>query len=238
MPPTGLSPPAPDDATAEAARLLVEFGVWRSRAGQLARTLNLTPERVTRACAALRAEAERGAAFTNPAAVLAGRLVEGWEPPEIEEAEEEHHAPETWECEPPPQPKRRPLPPVAGRWGGEQDAYAWFEQLKDELALQLTRETFDAWLRPSELVDYRPPEGDTPGVLTIRLHSQPAYEWVTRRLHPVVGRLVSSMVAGEVVVEYTGPAAPGENEGESDERATAQGGVYKCIHPPYTNVYT
>ena len=68
-PPQTESPLTGDDS--EIVRLLVGFGVWRSRARQLVQTLNLTPALVKHACRALHEEAEQGATFTNPAAILA-----------------------------------------------------------------------------------------------------------------------------------------------------------------------
>jgi hypothetical protein len=228
----------------EVVRLLVEFGVWRSRAKQLEQALNLTPKLVTRACRALHEEAEQGASFTNPAAILSSRLTEGWEPPEVEEKAESGDN-EAWPSGPLPKPKSKTLPPVAGRWGGEQSAHLWFEGMKSELRLQLPRETYDTHPSRSELADYQPPAEDQAGRVVIRLQNKLAYETVKHRLHKAIQRLVSSMIAGEVMVEYTAPhlenteatvSTTGDDKKAGDKLPENQG-VYARIQGAYTNVY-
>jgi hypothetical protein len=207
-------------------RLLVEFGVWRSRAREAAERYGLTSQLVRRARDALAQEIEGGARFANPSAILLSRLEAGWDPPEVGEdkappagavgdgsGRPEGQLPTT-------KADRKPLLAIVDDQGRERDPYEWFAALKDELQLQLPRAAFDTWLRPAELVDYRPPDGDTAGVITIRLHNLYAHEWVKHRLHRVIQRLVDTMGPGSITVEYTGPHL--EEPGEDDNRPSQQ----------------
>jgi hypothetical protein len=224
----------------EAVQQLVAFGVWRSRASQLVRELDLTPETVSRACAALGAEAGRGTRFANPPALLVSRLEAGWLPPEVEPRGNSVEAGE-WEYRPPP-PERAPLPQIADAQGQSWDAYEWFEHVKRELKLQLLSETFEMWLHDAQLADYRPAEGERPGALTVRLRNQCAHEWVSRRLHKIVQRLVDEMSEREITVEYSVPPeepdrATGEDVAEP-ARQQPSNGVYTLVYTPCIQMYT
>lgn len=58
-----------------------------------------------------------------------------------------------------------------------------------ELRLQMTRATFDLWLLGSTVV----PEASTPLFLTIAVRSKYAPEWLTRRLHHVIARTLTTV---------------------------------------------
>jgi len=199
-------PVSPDRQQAVAA--LVKFGVWRARAEQLVDKLGLSAETVQRACAALEAEMKQGTGITNPGAVIASRLDSGWEPP----LEPPSNPYARWGVEDKemtsiglPIDERPPLPPVVTARGTEYNAYQWFADLKSELQLQIVRETYDIWLRPAELVDHVPTAGDTPTILTIRLHNLYAKACIEHRLHKVIQRQAVRMLGRAVRLVYVGP---------------------------------
>jgi hypothetical protein len=204
---------------------LVEFGVWRARAEQLVDKLGLNSETVERACSALEAEMKQGTAITNPGAVIASRLESGWEPP----PEPPSNPYTRWGVEDeettaigPPIDERPPLPPIVTASGAEHNAYQWFANLKSELQLQLARETYDTWLRPAELVDHVPPTGDTPTILTIRLHSLYAKAWIEHRLHKVIQRQAVRMLGKAVRLVYVGPEEAEQQASDSPWWAVTQ----------------
>jgi hypothetical protein len=207
-----------DNPADEAIQVLVGFGVFRSRARALVLSLNLSPEKASRACEALEEEIKAGSAIRNRAAVLASRLEEGWEPPEPETPDDlagfYDGLNDGWEREPPPEPNRPPLPEVVDAHGCSHDAYEWFEQMKGELELQLPRDTYYTWLQPAELEDYEPPSEDTPPVVTIRLHIRYGHEWFKGRLDKVIKRHLDRLLGTEVERRYVFPEAEKDDDTE------------------------
>jgi hypothetical protein len=195
----------------EAIQVLVNFGVFRSRARTLVASLDLSPEKASRACEALEEEIKAGSDIRNRAAVLASRLEDGWEPPEPKKPDDFagfYDDPNGgWEREPPPEPDRPPLPEVVDAQGRGHDAYEWFDDVKRELELQLPRDTYNTWLRPAELEGYEPPGEDAPPVVTIRLHNRYGHEWFKGRLDKVIKRHLDRVLGTEVERRYVFPEA-------------------------------
>jgi hypothetical protein len=203
------SPVVQDKPADEAIRVLVDFGVFRSRARALVASLNLSPEKASRACEALEEEIKAGSDIRNRAAVLASRLEEGWEPPEPEKPDYltgfYDDSSDELKREPPPEPDRPPLPEVVDAQGRGHDAYEWFDGVKRELELQLPRDTYNTWLRQAELEGYQPPGEDTPPVVTIRLQNRYGHAWFKGRLDKVIKRHLDRLLGADVERRYTFP---------------------------------
>jgi hypothetical protein len=69
-----------------------------------------------------------------------------------------------------------------------------------ELQLQMTRATFDTWLRGSEVVEV----GD--GCLIVAVRHAHAVDWLQNRLLPVIERTVTRHADGEVKITFVASA--------------------------------
>ena len=69
-----------------------------------------------------------------------------------------------------------------------------------ELQMQMTRATFDTWLRGSQVVE----AGD--GYLTITVRHAHAVDWLQHRLLPVIERTVARHAGGEVKITFVAGA--------------------------------
>jgi hypothetical protein len=87
--------------------------------------------------------------------------------------------------------------------GVERDAYEWFEAFKEQLRLQLPRDTFTTWMRDADLVNYRPPNEGRVGELTIHLDKHTAPDWVNNRLHKAVQRSANFFADVDLEVRFT-----------------------------------
>ncbi|MBM3130125.1 MAG: chromosomal replication initiator protein DnaA [Chloroflexi bacterium] len=65
-----------------------------------------------------------------------------------------------------------------------------------ELQLQMTKATFDTWVRPTHAIAYRD------GEMTVGVHSPYAKEWLENRLHTTIARTVTGIVGRSVQVLY------------------------------------
>jgi chromosomal replication initiator protein len=65
-----------------------------------------------------------------------------------------------------------------------------------ELQLQMTRATFDTWVRPTHAIDYRD------GAMLVGVHSSYAKEWLENRLNTTIQRTVTGIVGKSVEVRY------------------------------------
>ena len=65
-----------------------------------------------------------------------------------------------------------------------------------ELELQMTRDTFNTWLKPTEVISYED------GVLVIGVENGYAKEWLDNRLLPTIQRTVTSIVGRTVEVKF------------------------------------
>jgi len=65
-----------------------------------------------------------------------------------------------------------------------------------ELQLQMTKATFDTWVRPTHAIAYRD------GEMTVGVHSPYAKEWLENRLHTTIARTVTGIVGQSVQVRY------------------------------------
>lgn len=67
-----------------------------------------------------------------------------------------------------------------------------------ELKLQMTKATFDTWVKPTRALGF----DDTTGDLVIAVHSPYAMEWLEHRLHTTVQRTVTGFAGRAVTVRY------------------------------------
>ena len=65
-----------------------------------------------------------------------------------------------------------------------------------ELQLQMTKATFDTWVRPTHTINY------CDGEITVGVHSPYAKEWLENRLHTTIARTVTGIVGRSVEVRY------------------------------------
>jgi DNA-binding transcriptional ArsR family regulator len=73
--------------------------------------------------------------------------------------------------------------------------HIWNRSL-EELRLQMTRATFDTWLRGSEVIDA------SKGHLTVMVRHPHAVDWLQNRLLPVIERTVARQMDGEVKITF------------------------------------
>lgn len=79
-----------------------------------------------------------------------------------------------------------------------------------QLQMQMTRATFDTWVRPTNVLSYED------GVLTIGVHNSYAKDWLENRLRALVGRTLADIVGHEVQTCFVVQAGTCE-EGSGDE---------------------
>lgn len=65
-----------------------------------------------------------------------------------------------------------------------------------ELQLQMTKATFETWVRPTHAIYYQD------GAMTVGVHSPYAKEWLENRLHATIQRTVTGIVGRSVEVHY------------------------------------
>ena len=115
-----------------------------------------------------------------------------------------------------------------------------------ELQLQMTRATFDTWLRGSQVIAC---EGDT---LTVHVRHAYAVDWLQNRLLPVIKRTLTRHAGPDVELVFTTraaeadqnltlvpetvpqPAALTERTAPSNSSGNGQGRVAAALHPMYT----
>jgi len=78
----------------------------------------------------------------------------------------------------------------------EQARQIWRTTL-EQLQLQMTRQTYNTWLKQTEVLDYRN------GVLVIDAKSSYAKEWLENRLKKVIERTLSSVVGKPTTVHFS-----------------------------------
>lgn len=65
-----------------------------------------------------------------------------------------------------------------------------------ELQLQMTKATFDTWVRPTHAIEYNN------GAMTVGVHSAYAKEWLENRLQATIQRTVTGIVGESVSIQY------------------------------------
>jgi predicted RNA-binding Zn-ribbon protein involved in translation (DUF1610 family) len=75
-----------------------------------------------------------------------------------------------------------------------------------ELKLQMTRATFDSWIRPARALGWENGHDDSMPTLVVGVHSPYAKEWVEARLDVMIQRTVTGIVGRAVGVRYVVPA--------------------------------
>lgn len=195
-PPSGQ--PATDEVLLQA---LAEIGVENPKRAQLAR-LGVDPIWVH--AWHLWARHRYRQSLTNPVGNIILKL-EGGEPPpdeflraaqeqsrlrECEQQREEQQAEDPDEDEP-AEPEPGPVPAETLR--------LWASCLS-ELQLQMTRATFDTWLRGSQVVEV----GD--GCLTVAVRHVYAVDWLQNRLMPVIQRTVARHARDDVKITFVARA--------------------------------
>ncbi len=66
----------------------------------------------------------------------------------------------------------------------------------EELQLQMTRSTFNTWLKPTRVVAYGP------GAFVVGVNNVYMQDWLEHRLHTTIVRTLSGVVGGEVEVQF------------------------------------
>jgi len=94
--------------------------------------------------------------------------------------------------------QRIALPAIQTSDGLVDPAQIWETALK-ELQLQMTKATFDAWVRSTIVAEAQ--DGEKP-MLVIGTHNPYAVEWLERRLHVTIQRTVVGIVGKDVDLEY------------------------------------
>ena len=188
------SPSAPNQ---ELLQALADIGVENPKRAQLAR-LNIDPLWVY--AWHLWAGHRYRQSLTNPVGNIILKLETGERPPEEfvraaeeqarlrewEQQQEEQQAEDPDEDEP-AEPEPEPMPAEA--------LQLWATCLS-ELQLQMTRATFDTWLRGSQVVE----AGD--GSLTIAVRHAYAVDWLQNRLMPVIQRTAARHTGGQVKITF------------------------------------
>ena len=176
---------------------LADIGIENPKRAQLAR-LNIDPLWVY--AWHLWASHRYRQSLTNPIGNIILKLETGERPPEEfvraaeeqvrlrewEQQQEEQQAEHPDEGEP-AEPKPEPVPAEALR--------LWATCLS-ELQLQMTRATFDTWLRGSRVVE----AGD--GFLTVAVRHAYAVDWLQNRLMPVIQRTAARHVGGQITITF------------------------------------
>ena len=84
-----------------------------------------------------------------------------------------------------------------------------------ELQLQMTRATFDTWVRPTHAIEF------LDGRMTVGVHSPYAKEWLENRLNTTIQRTVTGIVGKSVQVRYV----------VKDQRNMRDNGINKNTNP-------
>lgn len=142
--------------------------------------------------------------LTNPVGNIIMKLESGEQPPDefLRQAEDEvrlrewtqeqeDHEGESPEEGDSPEPEPEPVPVEAVR--------LWATSL-GELQLQMTRATFDTWLRGSRVVEA------TEGCLIVAVRHAYAVDWLQNRLMPVIQRTVARHARGDVKITFVARA--------------------------------
>lgn len=90
-----------------------------------------------------------------------------------------------------------PTAPQPSLYRADGTADLWDRAL-GELKLQMTKATFDTWVRGSRALGW----DDATGDLVIAVHSPYAKEWIEARLRATVARTVSGIAEREIAVRY------------------------------------
>ena len=195
---TSMREPAGEGAPSEALlQALADIGVENPKRTQLAR-LDIDPLWVH--AWHLWTEHPHRQNLTNPIGNIILKLESGEPPPgeflraaeeqirlrEWAHKQEEHEGEDSGDAGP-PEPEPEKVPAEAHR--------LWATSL-GELQLQMTRATFDTWLRGSQVVE----AGN--GCLTIAVRHAYAVDWLQNRLLPVIERTVARHAGGETKITF------------------------------------
>jgi len=198
--PPGSEPdgePAPDEALLQA---LADIGVGNPKRSQLA-CLGIDPLWVR--AWQLWAEHPHRRGLANPVGQIIRKLESGERPPgAFLRAAEEQARLRRWAQEQTDRAEDQAglEEPSQESEGVPLEARRLWTRSLDELQLQMTRATFDTWLRGSEVVA----AGE--GCLTVKVHSVYAVDWLQHRLLGVVERTVKRQAGGQVKVAFVAGA--------------------------------
>jgi len=197
-PAAGTATPADTEVPNEALlQALADIGVENPKRAQLAR-LDIDPVWVRAWHRWAKHPHRQG--LSNPVGNVILKLESREQPPgeflrEAEEharleqwmrEQEQGHEEDDWEEEQ-PDPERNSVP---------DEAHQLWAQCLGELQLQMTRATFDTWLRGSKVVDA------DEGCLTIAVRHDYAVDWLQNRLLPVVQGTLDRRAGGETKIVF------------------------------------
>jgi hypothetical protein len=132
---------------------------------------------------------------------LAETILEAWQREHEErqlQASEDRRPAETSQPQRRDKRQRITLPAIQTSDGLVDPAQIWETALK-ELQLQMTKATFDAWVRSTFVAEAQ--DGEKP-VLVIGTHNPYAVEWLEHRLDVTILRTVVGLVGKDVTIQY------------------------------------
>ena len=86
-----------------------------------------------------------------------------------------------------------------------------------ELQLQMTKATFDTWVRPTYAIAYQN------GAMVVGVHSPYAKEWLENRLHTTIQRTLTGIIGRSAEVQYVVKDKSSRNETYSSRNGNADG---------------
>ena len=89
-----------------------------------------------------------------------------------------------------------------------------------ELQLQMTRATFDMWLRDTVLHEYLPRSDDDPATFVLRANTHHAQEWLRTKLNPTIQRTLTG-ISGAPVAIRVDVATNASSDEQPDSTETA-----------------
>ena len=100
------------------------------------------------------------------------------------------------------------------------------------LKLQMSRPTFDTWLRGSQVLDH------DDGVLRVGVRHAYAVDWLQHRLSPVIDRTVTTIAGDPVHVEFCVlPSAPVEAPEPAPDEPLTQGPILEAVREERTSLH-
>jgi len=95
-----------------------------------------------------------------------------------------------------------------------------------ELQLQMTRATFDTWVRPTHALTYQD------GSMTVGVHSPYAKEWLENRLNTTIQRTVTGIVGKSVEVRYVVKDSQSSRDNDASRDSEFEPGLLRDPNNP------
>ncbi len=101
-----------------------------------------------------------------------------------------------------------------------------------ELQLQMTRATFDTWVRPTHAITYQD------GSMVVGVHSPYAKEWLENRLNTTIQRTVTGIVGASVEVRYVVRDGKSSRDNGSSRDGEFESGLVREENPGAADIHT